>query len=330
MLGKLALTVEQAWQRPPRALLLLLPLEGLFAGFAGLRRLAYRRAWLASEHPGPRVIVLGNLTVGGSGKTPAVIALVDALSARGFAVAVVSRGYGGAHREVTRVGADSDPAVVGDEALLIARRTGVPVTVGRDRAAAARAAAQAKPDIIISDDGLQHYALKRDLEIVTVDAEAGFGNRHLLPVGPLREPLARLAGIDFVLCRGGRDPRSATRFEPVGFRRLGGDEWRDPTRPGFGPRVHALAAIARPARFFDTLRALGLDPVEHPRPDHAPLDLASIADREAQALVMTEKDAVKLRGVDHPNAWVLEMRTVFPAGFVDALCRRLSPREAAA
>lgn len=330
MFSKLAPALERAWQRPPRALLLLLPLEGLFAALTGLRRLAYRRAWLASEHPGPRVIVLGNLTVGGSGKTPALIALVDALRRRGFSVAVVSRGYRGRRRGVTRVGADSDPAAVGDEPLLIARRTGVAVYVGRDRAAAARAAARASPDLIISDDGLQHYALKRDLEIVAVDAEAGFGNRHLLPVGPLREPLPRLAAIDFLLCRGGRDPRSATRFEPAGFRRLGGGEFRAPQTPGFGPKVHALAAIARPARFFDTLRALGLDPVEHPRPDHAPPDLASIADREAHALVMTEKDAVKLRGVEHPNAWVLEMRTVLPQGFIDALCRRLSPGDSAA
>lgn len=294
----------------------------MFVALSGLRRLAYAKGWLPVVHPGPKVIVVGNITAGGTGKTPVVIGLVTALQNLGLTVAVISRGYGGSSQGVLRVYADSDPAVVGDEALLVARRTGAIVCVGRDRAAAAALAADTKPDVIISDDGLQHYGLARDLEIVTMDAQEGFGNGHRLPVGPLREPLARLGNIDFLLARGGQDPLSATRYEAVALRRLGGEERRPVDNPGLGPKVHALAAIARPGRFFTALRGLGFDPVEHPLPDHQSPDAVHLSALQSLPLIVTEKDAVKLAADCHLDAWVLEMGVVFPDGFIAELCRR--------
>jgi tetraacyldisaccharide 4'-kinase len=322
MPGRLTLAIERAWSRPPRGLLLLLPLEWLFAGFTALRRLAFRRGWLRSHHPGVPLWVVGNLTVGGTGKTPVVIALVSALLERGFKPAVISRGYGGSARGVLRVDPDSDSRVVGDEALLIAKSTPVPVVIGKDRLAAARLAAKSRPDVIISDDGLQHYRLGRDLEIVTMDAQTGFGNGHLLPVGPLRERAQRLATVDFLLQRDGQDPHSGTAFVPQCFRCPASGETRPPDDPGFGPRVHAVAAIAQPQRFFATLRALGLDPIEHRFPDHRPFELDDFATLGDLPIVMTSKDAVKCPDAVLQRAWVLDMRLDFPEGFVDQLVAR--------
>ncbi|MDP5054941.1 MAG: tetraacyldisaccharide 4'-kinase, partial [Congregibacter sp.] len=258
MLDRAALALERAWFERPRLLLLLSPLEWLFAAITALRRLGYRRGWLASAHPGVPVVVVGNITVGGTGKTPVVLGIAQALGQRGFKVGVVSRGYGGSAVASLRVSPQSDYRIVGDEALLIAQNTAAVVIVGRDRLAAARHAVELGAELIISDDGLQHYALKRDVEVVTSDASTGFGNGHLLPVGPLRERPRRLASVDFFLQRGGQDPHSGTAYRAKHFRRLSDGFVRDVKRAGFGPDVHAVAAIAQPQRFFDSLRALGM------------------------------------------------------------------------
>lgn len=316
--------IEQAWLAPPRLLLLLAPLEWVFAALTALRRRAYRQGWRKSSHPGTPVVVVGNLLVGGTGKTPVVIALVQALEERGMRVAVVSRGYGGNYTGVQRVHERSDAQQVGDEALLIARSIGGPVYVARDRAAAAQAAAADGAGLIVCDDGLQHYGLARDIEIVTIDRDVGFGNGHLLPVGPLREPRRRLANVDFLLERGGLDPFTGLRFEPIRFRRLGSEEARSLNTLEFAAGVHALAAIARPGRFFDTLEKLGIPAQTHALKDHEALSdelLASLADKP---LIMTSKDAVKCTPDVHPDAWVLEMAVVFPSGFVNALQSRLA------
>lgn len=323
-MGSLSLALERAWYRPPRLLWLLFPLELLFIAVTALRRALYRNALISSAHPGVPVIVVGNITVGGTGKTPVVIALARALAGAGERVAVVSRGYGGRSRKPRAVAVDSDPREVGDEAVLIARSAGVPVYVGVDRLAAARTARDGGATLIVCDDGLQHYRLRRDLEIVTMDAQQGVGNGHRLPVGPLREAPVRLAEADFVLRRGGGEPGSGVCFRPIAWRRLDGGERRRVDAAGFGPRVHAVAAIARPARFFATLRSLGLDPVEHPLRDHEVIDESLLSRLADLPLVMTAKDAVKCAPGAHGNAWVLEMDIEFPAGFVNAVCERLA------
>ncbi len=324
MSDALAHALERAWLAPPRWLLLLLPLEWLFAGLTGLRREAFRRGWLARHHPGVPVVVVGNITVGGTGKTPVVIALVRSLQDRGWNVAVISRGYGGRATEARPVQIDDSPEDVGDEALLIAVSTDAPVYVGKDRAAVARLAATNGAQLIVSDDGLQHYRLERDIEIVTMDAGTGFGNGHLLPVGPLREPPRRMASVDFVLERGGAEPATALGFVPRQFHRLHGDEERPLENPGFGPRVHAIAGIARPARFFDELRKLGFTPEEHALRDHRPPDRKEIETLRDLPLLMTSKDEVKCPRDVHADAWVLEMELQFPAGFLQTLHERLA------
>ncbi|MEM6775329.1 MAG: tetraacyldisaccharide 4'-kinase [Pseudomonadota bacterium] len=321
----LAHALERAWGRPPRLLWLLFPLELLYAGVTELRRRLFGSGFLTSGHPGCPVIVVGNISVGGTGKTPVVIALAAALGERGLRCAVVCRGYGGTARDVLRVAQDDDPAHVGDEALLLARNLACAVYVGRDRLAAAKQARAEGADVVLCDDGLQHYRLRRDVEIVTVDAAQGFGNGHLLPLGPLREPRRRLAQVDYVLVRGGQDPHSGLRFVPRYFRSLDGLQRRELDAPGFGPRVHALAGIARPDRFFALLRELGLDPVEHALQDHRAAAPSYLTTLEDQSLVMTSKDAVKYRADCHRDAWVLEMDVEFPEGFLDALIGRLTP-----
>ncbi len=316
MRSRLALALEAAWYRPPRLLWVLLPLEWLYAAVISLRAALYRKGWLASSHPGVPVVVVGNISVGGTGKTPVVIALCKELEQLGHKVAVISRGYGGSARGVMRVEPDADAALVGDESLLIARATGLPVYVGRDRAAAATSAAQDGCGVIVSDDGLQHYALQRDIEVVCLDAQQVFGNGHQLPVGPLREPPRRLATVDFVLHRNGQDVFSGTRYQPREFRSLDGSSRCDASAAEIGPQVHAIAAIARPERYFDTLEGLGLEVNAHPLRDHETIDTSLLESLDAAPVVITSKDAVKLPATISAEVWVLEMGLEFPEGFV--------------
>ena len=285
--------LERVWYGSARGGWLLVPLAALFGALTGLRRLLYRVRVLPSGHPGRPVVVVGNLTVGGSGKTPLTAWLAAALQARGLKVGIASRGHGGSAAGPLEVGAQSDPAVVGDEPVLLARRSGARVVVARDRLAAARHLAPFV-DVVLADDGLQHYRLARDLEIVVVDGRRRFGNGRLLPAGPLREPSRRAALADFVVVNGGaaRAGERAMTLEPQavvaldsGLRTALGD-WR-------GRRVHALAGIGDPARFFATLRAAGLEPIEHPLPDHAPIRARDVEFGDSLPVLMTEKDAVK-------------------------------------
>jgi tetraacyldisaccharide 4'-kinase len=301
----------------------MLPLEALYAAVTALRRLLYRRGLLRRGHPGCPVIVVGNLSVGGTGKTPAVMELAGELTRRGHAVAVVCRGYGGRETGVRRVNPETDDArEVGDEALLLARQLACPVYIGRARLDAARRAHGDGARVIVCDDGLQHYALGRDVEVVVVDASEGFGNGHLLPVGPLREPRQRLATVDFLLERGGRDAHTAMEVAPRCYRSLDGSQTRELEAPGFGPAVHAIAGIARPERFFETLRCLGLEPEGWPLRDHEAAPEALFAGLADKPLLMTGKDAVKYPASVHPDAWILEMGVRFPTDFVATLLRR--------
>ncbi len=299
--------LERVWFGRARGGAWLVPLSWLFGIVVRIRRLAFRRGWLASGHPGRPVVVVGNLTVGGSGKTPLTVWLACALAARGLRVGVASRGYGGTAKGLVAVTADSDPALVGDEPVLIARRSGARVMVGRDRLAAATALAP-DVDVILADDGLQHYRLRRDLEVLVVDGARRHGNGRLLPAGPLREPEARARGVDFVVVNGpgarvGEIPMVVEAGEVVAL----ADGSRGPLAAWSGHTVHALAGIGHPERFFATLCAAGLRVIVHPRPDHAPLAPADLAFGDGVPVLMTEKDAVKCRGFPPDGLAYLEV-----------------------
>jgi tetraacyldisaccharide 4'-kinase len=300
------------WQRRGLLAWLLWPLSLLFRALASLRRIAYRAGWKQRSHPGVPVVIVGNISVGGTGKTPLLIALTKLLTEHGYRVGIISRGYGGGSAHWPRpVSTDSDPAEVGDEPVLIATRTGCPMWVGPDRSAAADAlVAESRPDLILSDDGLQHYALARDLEIAVIDAARGLGNRFCLPAGPLREPPSRLSSVDLVIHNGDdQQPHHFTLQADDAVSLLKAAEHR-PLADFAGESVAALAGIGHPPRFFATLRAAGLQIQEQPRGDHHVWRAEEIAAFGEQTLLMTEKDAVKCRGFATENHWYLPVRAV--------------------
>lgn len=307
---------------------LLQPLALLFGLGVRLRRTAYRRGWLASGHPGVPVIVVGNLTAGGAGKTPLVVWLVERLRAAGMRPGIVSRGYGGAPQaEPLHVGAATGPDTAGDEPVLLARRTGVPVMVCVDRLKAARAVVREGADVIVADDGLQHYALRRDVEILVVDGARRWGNGRLLPAGPLREPPARAAEVDAVVVNGGE-----ARAGEAGFTlRLGeavslATGERRPLAAFAGQRVHALAGIGNPARFHEALAALGMQVAPVPVADHGRTDLAGLRREAPWPILMTEKDAVKYAGCRDPQAWYLPVDVQMFPGSAEWLMTRIASR----
>lgn len=302
-----------------------LPLAAVYGGVASTRHALYRRRWLKAARLPVPVVVVGNLTAGGAGKTPLVIALVEALRGRGRNPGVVSRGYGGSAREPRLLGDDPDPLEVGDEPALIRMRTHAPVAVGADRPRAARLLVERGADVIIADDGLQHYPLARDVEICVVDGVRRFGNRRLLPAGPLREPLARLRDVDFVVCNGGEPHPSEIPMQLVmgDAGSLSGPPRTRSLEDFRGMRVHAVAGIANPARFFEALHALAIDVVPHPFPDHHRHVAADLDFGDGAPVLMTEKDAVKCRAFDIRNAWSVPVTATLPGTFLDAVATQL-------
>ena len=303
--SRVARRIEQSWHSPASAIALLQPIAWLFGALVALRRAAFRRGLFASEAVGVPVIVVGNITVGGTGKTPIVDWLVTHLRRREFRPGVVSRGYGGRQASVSRlVDANSAAAEVGDEALLLARRTGQPVSVGTDRVAAARRLVDAGVDVVIADDGLQHYRLRRDLEIAVLDAQRRLGNGRLLPAGPLREPAARLGQVDLVLVNG--EPLFPGEF---GFRLVAdkvvnlADESRTTLAEFRGQRVVAVAGIGHPARFHRFLEDAGMTVDAVDVADHGTVDLTDLRRGSDSPIIMTEKDAVKYLKSDVINTW---------------------------
>lgn len=291
-----------AWRRRGTAACLLFPLSLLFRALVALRYRLYRAGWLAAWALPVPVVVVGNLTVGGTGKTPMIIRLAQDLRERGRHPGIVSRGYRGSGAGVAEVLPGTDPALVGDEPVLLARRAGCPVFVGRDRIAAARALLSGNPncDVILSDDGLQHYRLRRDIEIVVFD-ERGAMNGWCLPAGPLREPLSRLREVDAVVCNGIAvsptptfgHPGFTMRLSAGHFFRIDDSTVRCVAADLVGARLHAVAGIGSPRRFFDQLRMMGLHACEHPFPDHHVFRAIDL-DFAGDAVLTTEKDAVKL------------------------------------
>jgi tetraacyldisaccharide 4'-kinase len=300
-----------------------------------LRRALYRAGWLRTTHFPVPVVVVGNVTVGGTGKTPLVRALALALRANGRHPGIVSRGHGGRVSGVRLVAPGDDAALVGDEPLLLA--ADAPVAVGVDRVAAARALLGEHPevDVIVSDDGLQHYALGRNAEVVVIDAQRRFGNGCLLPAGPLREPAARALRADARVYAGPSndaalaDGDSVMRLEPLSWRPLV-EGVAVPDLAALPPHsVHAVAGIAHPQRFFDTLAGLGIRAVTHAFADHHAFTRADLAFPEARAILMTEKDAVKCRRIADEGMFWLPVRAVIDPALVARIEDRIHGPKAA-
>ena len=284
------------WYRLSPVSVLLFPVSLVFRLLVALRRLLFRAGALPSVRLHVPVIVVGNLTVGGTGKTPLILALAEALRRKGLHPGILSRGYGGTDAGPRAVSAGEDAAQVGDEPLVLAERSGCPVWIGADRAAAARAllAAHARCDVILCDDGLQHYRLRRDFEIAVED-ERGFGNGLLLPAGPLREPADRR--VDATVVNGAEPWPGAFRMRltPAGLYRV--DAHAAPLMQSelSGKKLHAVAGIGNPERFFAGLSRMGLAFSAHPFPDHHAFRAADLEFADCDFVLMTEKDAVKCR-----------------------------------
>ncbi len=337
----------------PVAAALLRPLGGLYCTAASARAFLYATGILRRvELPVP-VVVVGNISVGGTGKTPLLIWLAGTLAALGYRPGIVARGYGGASSEWPRdVSADSDPREVGDEPVLLARRTRCPVAVGPDRVAAARRLLERHGvGVLLADDGLQHYRLARTVEIAVVDGERGLGNGRCLPAGPLRERPARLARADAVVVNGGgadggerrsreegeseapagrlarlgvpavQPPAIAARLETARVYSVA--DGREAALEDFaGRRVRALAGIGHPERFFAMLRRAGLEVVAQPLPDHAPITAADLAPGPDPVL-LTEKDAVKCRAFAPENVWCVTVDMRFEPAAAERLLARV-------
>jgi tetraacyldisaccharide 4'-kinase len=306
--------IEQLWYSDTSWSLSLQPLAWVFSMGVAARRWAYRRGVLRSQRIGVPVIVVGNITVGGTGKTPLVGWLVGRLKAEGFRPAIASRGYGGRPQaSPASVTVDSAAEQVGDEPLLLSRLTGVPVAVCPDRVAAARQLVAGGADVIVADDGLQHYALARDFEIVVIDGVRRLGNDRMLPAGPLREPAERLREADLVMVNGG-----ATGAGELGFTLRHGDavalqgDSRRSLYDFAGLDAWVVAGIGHPERFLAELRNSGLRPNAVNVPDHGRVDLGSIRARSDWPILMTAKDAVKYEHDNCPDAWYVPVEVEMP------------------
>ena len=308
------------WYRRGALAWLLWPASLVFGSLVFIRRALYRVRLLKSVHPGIPVIVVGNLVAGGSGKTPLVLWMAEFLKSKGWSPAIVSRGYG-ARLDAPRAATIAAEATeVGDEPILLARRSGCPVWVGPDRPRVIEALRAQHPevDLVILDDGLQHYRLRRDLEIAVVDAR-GFGNGFLLPAGPLREPRSRLGSVDAVVSHESMVQGYAMKLEGETLHRMTDARERRSVREFAGEKVHAVAGIGHPNRFFLHLARLGVEPVPHPFSDHYPFRAEDLEFGDAAPVLLTEKDAVKLRHAARPNWWVLPVTARLDPAFGDWL-----------
>ena len=324
--------LQHHWYRLSPLHLLLFPLSLVFRALAWLRRFLFRSGILASVKLPVPVVVVGNISVGGTGKTPLTLWLAQQLIENGWHPGIVSRGYtkNKVRQKTPReVSFDDSADVVGDEPLLMAQRALCPVWIGRDRPAAALALLQAHPgcDIILSDDGLQHYRLRRDAEIVVIDGARRFGNGLLLPAGPLREPVSRLRRADAVVVNGGQAGDGEFAMS------LAGSLFYNLLNPGTvlgsgefaGQRLHALAGIGHPQRFFAHLEHLGLNAQHHAFPDHHHYSATDIAFDDADAILMTEKDAVKCAPFATEQCWVLRVDAQIGPALTQLITEKVTP-----
>jgi tetraacyldisaccharide 4'-kinase len=320
--------LQTFWYRITPLHLLLLPLSLLFYLLSTIRRLLFKHRILTSIKLPVPVIIVGNISVGGTGKTPFTLWLAEQLIAEGWHPGIISRGFGGSGGTPLEVLANTAPTVAGDEPVLMAQRKLCPVWVSRDRPAAAQALLNAHPecDVILSDDGLQHYRLQRDVEIVVVDGVRRFGNGYPLPAGPLRETPARLNHVDAVVINGGQAAAGefSMKLEGVHFYNLLNPEVTATAAEFMGQSVHALAGIGHPERFFQHLKNLGLTLQTHPFPDHHRYSAADLAYPSANALLMTEKDAVKCITFADEKCWVLRVEAILDSALTQLILEKIS------
>lgn len=320
--------LERHWYRLTPVSLLLLPLSLVFCALVRMRRVLYRLGVLRRIRLPAAVIVVGNITVGGTGKTPLVIWLAEMLHQAGYRPGIITRGYRGkSHSWPVAVTRQTPAELVGDEAVLLARRSACPVLAGPDRVVAAQRLLAQGCNVILSDDGLQHYRLDRDLEIAVIDGVRRFGNRLCLPAGPLREPVARLKSVS--LCVANGTPQAdelGMTLVPTSFyclanseRRASADQFRD------GP-VHAVAGIGNPERFFSSLRGLGLEVIPHPFPDHHGFLASDLKFGDDRPVILTEKDAVKCEAFASTQYWVLAVEARPDVRLEEQILKRLKEK----
>jgi tetraacyldisaccharide 4'-kinase len=325
--------IESLWYCISPWHLLLWPLSLIYGAVTAIRRWFYRAGIFKTEALPVPVIIVGNITAGGSGKTPLVIWLAQFLRDAGYQPGVISRGYGREGVDVRVVSASSTATEVGDEPLLISQRSACPVVVGRDRVAAAQTLLQKNPqvNVIISDDGLQHYKLARDMEICVVDGARGFGNSLLIPAGPLRETMERLNTVNALIINGDYINNSikpnayTSSMKLVGgqFLQLKHTQQTARAENFTGKNIHALAGIGNPPRFFAHLKSLGLQCTEHAFPDHHVFTAEDIAFENAEVILMTEKDAVKCKPFATEHCWSLAVSAELDHSFGELVLERL-------
>lgn len=319
--------LQNQWYRLGPWHILLIPLSWLFWLLSGLRRLFYKSGLFKSYQLPVPLIVVGNISVGGTGKTPFVIWLAQKLQQSGYRPGIVTRGYGGSATGVMPVHDDSDPSLVGDEPVLLVRQSKCPVWMGRDRVTAAQGLLKMYPEcnVVISDDGLQHYRLKRDIEIAVVDGSRGFGNGWLLPAGPLREKTSRLTKVDAIVCNG---DTAATKAYPMKLQAVLFNNLLDPDKTAMardfaGQRLYAVAGIGNPQRFFQQLEGMGLQFERQAFPDHHAFTAADLQIDNADAILMTEKDAVKCSAFAKPTWWYLPVSAVIDEALLERILNKL-------
>jgi tetraacyldisaccharide 4'-kinase len=321
--------LQQHWYRITPLHLILFPISLVFRVLVALRRELYHNGIMTSHQLLLPVIVVGNISVGGTGKTPLTLALAQQLIERGWHPLIISRGYGRSLSRAQQVNLSSPPAQVGDEPLLMAQRDICPVWVGADRVATARAALQVHPqcDVVLCDDGLQHYSLQRDAEIAVIDGARGFGNGLMLPAGPLREPVSRLQTVDAVVVNG--SDAAAGQYAM----RLTGAIFYNLLNPGQTATPadfqqsnnHAVAGIGHPQRYFRHLETLGVPFTPHAFPDHHPYRATELSFTDCDAILVTEKDAVKCAAFADARYWVLRVDAQIDPALIDYLLRKITP-----
>jgi tetraacyldisaccharide 4'-kinase len=321
--------LQQHWYRITPLHLILFPISLVFRVLVALRRELYHNGIMTSHQLLLPVIVVGNISVGGTGKTPLTLALAQQLIERGWHPLIISRGYGRSLSRAQQVNLSSPPAQVGDEPLLMAQRDICPVWVGADRVATARAALQVHPqcDVVLCDDGLQHYSLQRDAEIAVIDGARGFGNGLMLPAGPLREPVSRLQTVDAVVVNG--SDAAAGQYAM----RLTGAIFYNLLNPGQTATPadfqqsnnHAVAGIGHPQRYFRHLETLGVPFTPHAFPDHHPYRATELSFTDCDAILVTEKDAVKCAAFADARYWVLRVDAQIAPALIDHLLRKITP-----
>lgn len=320
--------LQNHWYRTTPLHLILFPISLAFRALVALRRTMYRNQVFSSDQLLLPVIVVGNISVGGTGKTPLTLALAQQLVERGWHPFIVSRGYGGKSQRPQQVSADSAAQQVGDEPLLMARRNICPVWIGRDRAATAHAAMLDNPqcNIVLCDDGLQHYRLQRDAEIAVIDGARGFGNGFLLPAGPLREPVSRLQTVDAVVVNGGDALPGQYAMQLSGelFYSLLDPDKKAAADHFQTKKTHAVAGIGHPQRFFQHLEKMGIPLTAHAFPDHHPYSAGDLAFENCDAILLTEKDAVKCAVFADARYWVLRVDAIIEPALIDHILRKIT------